>query len=108
VQTNTPNYFSPNQDGEEHNSKKAIKWIIIILVIVGIGFLIYKNYKPKEPTVEEKLDLMNSLLNTEENSIPKEEKQKMLDEQFGIQEQEQTPEEEKIKERNDLLQKTFN
>lgn len=77
MQNNVPNYFSPNQNGENH-SKNTLIWILIILIILGVGFLVYKKFGQKKYSFEEKIDALNSL-DSGENNYSREQKEQILE-----------------------------
>lgn len=79
MQKNLYNLKNPKKEISEHDSKKVIKWILIVLVVIAVGFLIYKKFVGREPSLEEKLDALNSL-QSEDNGVTREEKEKALDE----------------------------
>lgn len=79
MQKNLYNLKNPQKEISEHDTKKVFKWILIVLVIIAVGFLIYKKFVGRQPSLEEKLDVLNSL-QSEDDGVTREEKEKALDE----------------------------
>ncbi len=78
MQTSTPNYFDPNQ-GEDHSSRNVFIWILIVLVIFGVGYFVYKKYGKEKYSFEEKMEILDSV-GSGQDTITKEEKEKVLEE----------------------------
>lgn len=71
MQKNLYNLKNPQKEISDHDTKKVLTWVLVILIIAGISFLIYKKVINREPTFEEKMNTLNSL-QTEDGEISKE------------------------------------
>lgn len=77
MQKNLYNLKNPQKEISEHDTKKILTWIIVLVLVIGGGYLVYKKFINKEPTFEEKMDVLNSL-QTEDSEISKEQNIEVL------------------------------
>lgn len=78
MQKNLYNLSNPKKEITEYDSKKVITWTIVVLLIILGGIFVYKNFINKEPTFEEKMQLLDAL-QTEETEISKEKNIEVLE-----------------------------
>lgn len=79
MQKNLYNLSNPQKEINEHHPKKVLTWVIIVLVIIGAGFLVYKKFGNREYSLDQKIDVLNSM-DSGDNTVPKEEKDRVLEE----------------------------
>ena len=77
MQKNLYNLSNPQKEITENNPKKVLTWVLVVLVIVGAGFLVYKKFADKETTIEEKLDVLKNL-ESGDDGISREQKEEAL------------------------------
>lgn len=68
-----------NKEVSQNGKQKTGMFFVVALIILGAGFLIYKNFfKQKEYSIEEKLKILNSIEGPKDE-ISEQEKKEVLD-----------------------------
>lgn len=101
MQKNLYNLTNPQSPLNENHPKRVLIWVIIILIIFGVGFLVYKKYKNKDYTFEQKIDILNSV-DSGENPRSNEEKEQILNEFDNPVEDQSYPNDKKLEILNNL------
>lgn len=101
MQKNLYNLSNPKKEITEHDPKKVITWTIVVLLIVLGGIFVYKKFINKEPTLEEKMELLNAV-QTEKTEVSKEKNIEILESITNNSNQDTYSEEQKLDILNNL------